>query len=76
MGLKKALAGQHSSQAMQEYLHAPPNQGGVTPAQASVVRDEERAELIDRQLKPLVDGYLGGKVPLDEFKSKIDGINN
>jgi hypothetical protein len=31
--------------------------------------------LIDGQLKPLVDAYLAGNVPLDEFKSKIDGIN-
>jgi hypothetical protein len=62
-------------EVMQEYLHAPPNPDGRTPAQRSAGGDKERAELIDGQLKPLVDDYLAGKVPLDEFKSKIDGIN-
>jgi hypothetical protein len=62
-------------EVMQEYLHAPPNADGVTLAQRSAERDRERALLIDGQLRPLVDGYLCGQIRLDEFKSKIDGIN-
>src|SRR5258708_3362527 len=62
-------------EVMHEYLRAPPTADGKTPSIRSVERDKERAELIDGQLKPLVEAYLAGKVPLDEFKSKIDGIN-
>jgi hypothetical protein len=60
---------------MKEYLQAPPNADGKSPVERSADGDKERAELIDGQLKPLVDTYLVGKVPLDEFKSKVDGIN-
>src|SRR5262249_40412507 len=62
-------------EVMKEYLNAPPTADGKTPCQRSEEVDKDRAELIDGQLKPLVDGYLSGKAPLDEFKSKIDGIN-
>ena len=62
-------------EVMQAYLHAPPNSDGKTPSELSAAGDKERAELIEGQLKPLVDAYLASKVQLDEFKSKIDGIN-
>jgi hypothetical protein len=62
-------------EVMREYLHAPQTSEGKTPSQRSAERDKERAELIDGQLKPLLEAYLAGKVDLDEFKSKIDGIN-
>src|SRR5579864_139801 len=62
-------------EVMQEYLHAPPNPDGKTPLQRSTDGDRERVELIDGQLKQMVEAYIAGKVPLDEFKSKIDGIN-
>ena len=62
-------------EVMQEYLNAPPISDGKTPSDRSADGDRERVELIDGQLKPLVEAYLAGTVPLDEFKSKIDGIN-
>jgi hypothetical protein len=37
--------------------------------------DRERLTLIEGTLKPLVEKYLAGKVALEEFKSKVDGIN-
>jgi hypothetical protein len=62
-------------EVMQEYLHAPPTPESVSLVQRSTKRDKERAELIDNQLKPLVEAYLAGEIELAEFKSKIDGIN-
>src|SRR5262245_37094741 len=62
-------------EVMKEYLHAPPAADSKTPRQRSEEGDKDRGKLIDGQLRPLVDGYLSGQVPLDEFKSKIDGIN-
>jgi hypothetical protein len=37
--------------------------------------DKHRATLIDGTLKPLVNDYLAGRVPLEDFKPKNDGIN-
>ena len=62
-------------EVMQEYLHAPPLADGKSLVERSSDGDRERVELIDGQLKPLVEAYLANRVPLDEFKSKIDGIN-
>jgi hypothetical protein len=62
-------------EVMKAYLDAPSTADDKTPRQRSEEGDKDRAEVIDGQLKPLVDGYLSGNVPLDEFKSKIDGIN-
>jgi len=60
---------------MNEYLAAPKNPDGRTPMEVQAERDRKREDLIDGELKPLLDGYLAGRVPLDEFKSRIDGIN-
>ncbi len=62
-------------EVMREYLAAPPGPEGKTPQQISTEGDGERERLIEEQLKPLLDGYLAGQVPLAEFKSKVDGIN-
>lgn len=62
-------------EVMKEYIQASPAADGKSPRQRSEEADKDRVELIDGQLKPLVDAYLAAKVPLDEFKSKIDGIN-
>ncbi|WP_417746686.1 restriction endonuclease FokI C-terminal domain-containing protein [Rosistilla oblonga] len=62
-------------EVMQEYLAAPKGPEGVTPAEASAERDRQRIELIESELLPLVQAYLAGRTPLDEFKSKVDGIN-
>ena len=60
---------------MQLYLNAPANDDGQTPVQRYEEVDKERATLIDGTLKPLVADYLAGKLPLETFKPKNDGIN-
>jgi hypothetical protein len=62
-------------EAMRQYLSAPPNSEGQTPIEVETQLDQNRAALIDRELNPLVVGYLAGRVPLPEFKSRIDGAN-
>lgn len=62
-------------EVMRQYLSAPPNSEGQTPVEADLELDQNRAGLIDRELKPLVEDYLAGGTPLPEFKSRIDGIN-
>jgi len=62
-------------EAMQEYLSAPAVENGKTPAEEDAELDAKRIALIEKELKPLLSGYLSGKIPLSEFKSKVDGIN-
>ncbi len=59
-----------------DYLAAPVNPDGRTPMQVQSERDERRAEIIDRQLVPLLESYLDGRVSLEQFKTQNDGINN
>ena len=44
-------------------------------SRVDVELDQNRAALIDRELKPLVEDYLTGPMLLPEFKSRIDGTN-
>lgn len=62
-------------EVMRQYLSAPPNPGGRTPLEDNLELDRNRAELIDRELKPLVEDYLAGLTALPEFKARVDGIN-
>ena len=62
-------------EVMREYLAAPRNPDGRTPLETQAELDLSRVRLIDGELRPLVEGYLAGQIPLAEFKSKIDGIN-
>lgn len=66
---------QRALEAMREYLSASPNADGKTYPEAAGERDKKRRELIAERLKPLLDGYLSGKVALTDFKTQIDGIN-
>ncbi len=65
-------------EVMHEYLAAP-EQTELKPSTESIKRgfplDEERAKVIEEQLKPLLNSYLIGDIKLEEFKSTIDGIN-
>ena len=78
MGILNEQQKQRAIEVMQEYLAAP-NKAEVKPSTETSKRsyplDEERAKVIDEQLKPLLNNYLEGGVPLAEFKSTIDGIN-
>lgn len=62
-------------EVMQAYLHAPPTTDGKTPLERSADGDKERVELIDGELKQKVEAYLAGRVPLVQFKAKIDSVN-
>lgn len=65
----------HSVVALTEkYLNAPPFEG-KTPLERQSERDSERVALIEKEIDPLVIGFLDGSIPLAEFKPKIDGIN-
>ena len=71
----EALSKMSPVEIMRQYLNAPPDNDGLTPAQRSENGDKERATLIDGTLKPLLADYLAGTLPLDAFKPKNDGIN-
>jgi hypothetical protein len=61
-------------QVMREYLEAKgPDQRPLSVVQGD--RDRQRLELIGKVLCPLVNSYLGGKLPLANFKTEIDSIN-
>lgn len=66
---------QRAIEVMREYLAAPKNEDGQNLEEVQSERDRKRLDLIASVLKPLVLGYLKGKVPLTEFKSEIDSIN-
>jgi len=61
-------------QLMKEYLDAK-NPDGSTPRQVQTELDKNRNNLIETELKPLLDNYLAGSVSLADFKSQVDGIN-
>lgn len=72
---KEAMSKRNPVEAMRLYLSAPTSDDGQTPVQRYEEVDKERAALIDGTLKPLVDDYLAGRVTLEDFKAKADGIN-
>lgn len=66
---------QRAIEVMQAYLDAPRNPDGTLPRERHADRDKKRAEVIEKQLAPLVQQYLSGLIPLADFKSAIDSIN-
>jgi hypothetical protein len=72
---KEAMSKRNPVEAMQTYLSAPANDDGQTPVQRYEKVDKQRATLIDGTLKPMVSDYLAGRVSLEDFKPKNDGIN-
>ncbi|MEQ2009649.1 MAG: hypothetical protein ABMA26_22930 [Limisphaerales bacterium] len=58
-----------------EFLSAPKVAEGKTPVELGIELDANRVRLIETQLKALLGKYLGGQLPLAEFKSSVDGIN-
>jgi hypothetical protein len=62
-------------EVVNQYLAAPPGPEGKTPVELEAEVDAARVKLIESELKPLLADYLAGKVPLADFKSKVDGIN-
>src|ERR1700733_2140226 len=66
---------QRALEVLNAYLTAPPGTNGKTWVENEAEFDAQRVQLIESELKPLLAKYLEGKLPLDEFKSKNDGIN-
>lgn len=62
-------------EVMREYLAAPASPDGRTRVQVDAAWDKQRVEVIEEQLKPMVSGYLEGRIPLATFKPAVDGIN-
>ncbi|MDA7950826.1 MAG: hypothetical protein MPJ24_04985 [Pirellulaceae bacterium] len=62
-------------EVMRSWLGAPSNPDGRTPYAIEKQLDDDRIQLIDTELGPLVREYLTGKKSLTEFKSQVDGIN-
>ncbi len=62
-------------ETLHEYLAAPPNSDGRKPMEVEAEGDQRRVQLIETELKPLVDAYLTGQTSLPDFKSKVDGLN-
>jgi hypothetical protein len=75
MGLLIEKQLQRAKEVMHEYLSAPPDKDGLSPADISHGGDKERIKVIDQQLDPLLTKYLEGNASLAEFKSKTDSIN-
>jgi len=62
-------------EVLREYLDAPKGASGLTRAEESAKFVPERIQLIEDQLKPLVEAFLNGDMSLDDFKTKIDSLN-
>src|SRR5207249_2751293 len=75
MGLLTQQQRDRAVEVMREYLAAPPNLDGRTPRVVQRERDEDRVRHIEGDLKPLLKGFLEGRVALSDFKSQIDGLN-
>lgn len=62
-------------EVVRAYLTAPRNPNGRTPIEVQTERDQRRVRLIESELKPLLKDYLSGQLDLNDFKTKVDGIN-
>jgi hypothetical protein len=62
-------------EVMRQYLAAPRNPDGSLPRVVQQERDESRVKRIEGELKPLVQGYLEGRIALSDFKSQVDSLN-
>lgn len=60
---------------MRDYLAAPGRDPGKNFAQEEADTNAARISLIEKELGPLVNGFLAGTLPLAQFKSRVDGLN-
>jgi hypothetical protein len=72
---EEAMSKQNPVEVMRLYLSAPANEDGLTPVRRSEEVDKQRVALIDGTLRQMLIDYLAGRVPLEDFKPKNDGIN-
>ena len=75
MGIINEQQLQHAKKVMEEYLSAPADKDGLSPLEKSHKGDEDRIKVIKNELDPLLTEYLENKVPLPEFRLKIDSIS-
>ena len=62
-------------EALTLYLNAPAGDDGKTPVEKDVFLDANRKSLIASELRPLLEQFIAGSLPLEEFKTKVDGNN-
>jgi hypothetical protein len=60
--------------AMNEYISASNSKGKAIVGIENNI-DQKREQVIESELKPLLNGYLSGNLELSDFKSKVDSIN-
>lgn len=60
--------------AMNEYISASKFEGKTIVGIENNI-DQKREQVIESELKPLLNDYLSGILELSEFKSKVDSIN-
>lgn len=65
----------YAIELLHEYLNARLDDEGLAPKERMGRVDRDRVNLIEDTLRPLLDSYLSGETELEEFKTKIDGIN-
>lgn len=59
----------------QKYQSASPDFSQEIPVKIDKMIDAARVNIIKKELKPLLQDFIDGKVQILEFKSKIDSIN-
>jgi len=60
---------------LHECLNSPKDKDGLCAFDKYIQGDKNRVNIIENELKPLLQGYLKVEIDLPDFKSKIDGIN-
>ena len=60
---------------LKAYYTASEQENGKTPVQMDAELDDNRRRVIKEDLLPLLQQFLGGSIPLAEFKSTNDGLN-
>jgi len=60
---------------LNEYLTASPDSEGITRVQHGDELDKDRIEIIEKELKPILNKYFNRSIDLGAFKTKVDGIN-
>ena len=77
MGILNDQQQQRALEVMQEFLSAPESEPSTSTEvkKRSFPLDQQRIEVIEQELKPLLADFMNGVLALEDFKSKIDSIN-
>lgn len=66
---------QRAIEVMREWLSARDDKSGTSAVQIGRDHDAKRIAVIEHEMKPQIQRFLNGSIPLAEFKTKVDGIN-